>query len=36
MKKVVYLDKLMKSGRLNKVIKIALGKNKDVKKQKRS
>ena len=30
------LDKLMKSGRLQKVIKLALGKNKNVKKQKTS
>lgn len=30
------LDKLMKSGKLQKVIKLALGKNKNVKKQKTS
>lgn len=30
------LDKLMKSGRLQKVIKLVLGKNKNVKKQKTS
>lgn len=30
------LDKLMKSSRLQKVIKLALGKNKNVKKQKTS
>ena len=29
-------NKLMKSGRLQKVIKLALGKNKNVKKQKTS
>ena len=30
------LDKLMKSGKLQKVIKLALGKNKNVKKQQTS
>jgi hypothetical protein len=38
MKKTTYkkFDQLMKSGRLQKVIKLAIGKNKNVKKQKRS
>ena len=38
MKKTTYkkFDKLMKSGRLQKVIKLAIGKNKNAKKQKTS